>query len=80
MSGLVAKSRVSWGLVVVTQEGKKYLHLIKKNYRGVVSYYSKSARGVTDKVGFGEVNIKGTLCAIFLSVLCLLGNIMSDWF
>ena len=55
MSGLVSKTRLSWALVVVVKEGQRSLHLIKKNYRGKISYFSKSARGVQDKVGFGEV-------------------------
>ena len=55
MSELVSKSRVSWGLVIVVKNEVKSLHLIKKNYRGKISYFSKSARGVQDKIGFGEV-------------------------
>ena len=55
MATLVPKSRVSWGIVVVEVESVKSLHLIKKGYRGDISYYSSSGRGVVDKVGFGEV-------------------------
>ena len=55
MTGLVSKTRLSWALVVVVKENRRSLHLIKKNYRGKISYFSKSARGVTDKLGFGEV-------------------------
>ena len=55
MSDLVAKTRVSWAIVVVNLTGVKSLHLIKKSYRGNITYYSKSARGVVDKIGFGEV-------------------------
>ena len=56
MPGLVPKTRVAWALVVVKVNGVKSLHLIKSSYRGKISYYSKSARGVTDKIGFGEVS------------------------
>ena len=55
MATLVPKSRVSWGIVVVEIESVKSLHLIKKGYRGDISYYSSSAGGLVDKVGFGEV-------------------------
>ena len=55
MSSLIPKTRVSWALVVVQVDGVKSLHLIKKSYRGQLSYYSNSARGVTDKIGFGQV-------------------------
>ena len=55
MSGLVSKTRVSWALVVVVKDDIKSLHLIKKSYRGKILYFSKTARGVPDKIGFGEV-------------------------
>ena len=60
MSSLVSKTRVSWAFVVVTLNGSQTLHIIKKSYRGKLTYYSKSARGVTDKVGFGEVMFNTT--------------------
>ena len=50
MSGLVPKTRVAWALAVVKVNGVNSLHLIKRNYRGQLSYYSKSARGVTKTV------------------------------
>ena len=62
MSGLVTNTRVSWALVVVVQDGVKSLHLLKKNYRGQLAYFSKTARGVPDKIGFGEVRFLGLTC------------------
>ena len=62
MTGLVSKTRLSWALVVVVKDNRRSLHLIKKNYRGKISYFSKSARGVTDKLGFGEVRKIGCCC------------------
>ena len=64
MTGLVSKTRLSWALVVVVKDNRRSLHLIKKNYRGKISYFSKSARGVTDKLGFGEVR-KICCCCCF---------------
>ena len=55
MSSLIPKTRVSWSLVVVKVDDVKSLNLIKKSYRGQLSYFSNSARGVTDKIGFGQV-------------------------
>ena len=55
MASLVSKTRVAWAFVVVNVNGVKSLHLIKKSYRGNIAYYSNSARGVVDKIGFGEV-------------------------
>ena len=56
MSIYIPNTRVAWGLVVVIKNNVRSLHLIKKNYRGKISYYSKSARGVPEKVGFGQVD------------------------
>ena len=58
MSGLVPNTRGSLALVVVVKDGVKSLHLLKKNYRGQLSYFSKTARGVPDKIGFGEVSLR----------------------
>ena len=54
MSDLVDQTRVSWGLGIVTT-GKRSLHLLKRDYRGKVKYYSKSARTSLVKDPFGQV-------------------------
>lgn len=57
MSGLVPQTRVSWGLGVM-KGGERSLHLLKRDYRGRVKYYSKSARSSTEKNPFGQVKVK----------------------
>ena len=69
MSGLVPNTRVSWALVVVVKDGVKSLHLLKKNYRGQLTYFSKTARGVPDKIGFGEVSLLGLTISNLNSLL-----------
>ena len=55
-SGLTQLTRVAWALIAVDVSGVRSLHLVKRNHRGKLGYFSKSARGVSDKIGFGEVN------------------------